>query len=98
MSKTATVQPGQTIFDLAIQEYGDLSGLVELASDNNKSLTADIVAGENLKVGQTKNKLITDFYKGRSIKPATGTTESEIEQLKPEGIGYWAIEHDFVVS
>lgn len=98
MSKTAIVQPGQTIFDIAIQEYGDLSGLADLAGDNNKSLTADIAAGENLKVGQTKNKPITDFYKGRNIKPATGTTESEIEQLKPEGIGYWAIEYDFEVS
>jgi hypothetical protein len=94
-----TVQAGQNMFDIALQVYGDLSGIIELAKDNGKGLTKDLTAGEVLKSrSKLKNKPVADFFEGRKSKPATGLNQSESEQLKPEGIGYWAIGLDFIVS
>ncbi len=95
----ATAEAGQNMFDMALQIYGDISGLVELSNDNSRSLTSDTSAGDKLKSStQLKNKLLVEYYKGQNIKPATGLTPAESEQLKPEGIDYWAIEYDFEVS
>lgn len=93
------VEPWQNIFDIAVQAYGDLSGLVNLTADNLKSLTGNIVPGETLKTRNVViNKLVVDFIKGKGIKIATGLAPEKDAELKPEGIEYWAIEYDFIVS
>ena len=94
-----TAEPSQNMFDLAVQVYGDLSGVFNLAKDNGKEMTGELTAGEVLKSRkEVANKLIVDFYKGRNIKPATGLSPEESNELKPEGIDFWAIEYDFIVS
>jgi hypothetical protein len=92
-------EPYQNMFDIAVQLYGDLSGVFQLAKDNSKDMTTELLPGEVLKSRkEVINKLIVDYYRGRNIKPATGLSPEENEQLKPEGIDYWAIEVDFIVS
>jgi len=94
-----TIKAGQSLFDMALQIYGDLSGLKELAGDNKLNLTQDISAGQILKSRPNlKNRYVVAFFKDRKYKPASGLTPAESEELKPEGIGYWAIEYDFEVS
>lgn len=93
------IKAGQSLFDMALEIYGDLSGLSELTGDNELSLTQDISPGDILKSRPNlKNKYVVAFFKSRKYKPATGLTPAESEQLKPEGIDYWAIEYDFEVS
>lgn len=92
-------EPYQNMFDLALQAYGDLAGVFQLAKDNELDMTADIKPGDVLKTRkEVINKLIFEYYRGRGIKPATGLTPEENELLKPEGIDFWGIEYDFIVS
>ncbi len=98
-SNEVTVEPGQNIFDLVIQVYGDMSGLKNMANDNNLNLTDDIGAGTILKTrSDVDNSLVVDYLNGKSIKPATALTDTETEELTPQGIGYWQIEYNFKVS
>ncbi len=93
------VEASQNIFDVAIQKYGSLEGLVLLAEDNSKDLTEELSTGEILKTRNTvKNKLVVDYLNGAGLKIATGLTPEQNEDLAPEGIDYWAIGVDFVVS
>ncbi len=95
----AVVKARQNLFDMSLQIYGDLSGLIELAEDNDLNLTQELTPGTKLKSRiEVKNKQVVSFFKARKNKPATGLSISETEKLKPEGIDYWAIEYDFVVS
>ncbi len=93
------VEAGQSLFDIAVQEYGSIEGLFHLTQDNNLSLTEELEPAKSISVRTEASKQnVVDFFKGRNLKPATGLTPTENEQLKPEGIEYWAIEYDFVVS
>ncbi|MBS2100716.1 LysM peptidoglycan-binding domain-containing protein [Carboxylicivirga linearis] len=95
----AVAEPYQNMFDLALQLYGSLQGVFQLAKDNDKDMTSEINPGEILKGRKDPiDKLVYEFYKGRGIKPATGLTSEESADIKPEGIEFWAIEFDFIVS
>ncbi|MCT4647559.1 MAG: hypothetical protein N4A74_21405 [Carboxylicivirga sp.] len=99
IGKKTVVKAGQNLFDMAIQEYGDLEGVLILAKDNGQSLTESLEPDVNLEVRtDTLNQAVVNFYQSRELKPATGLSTSENEELKPEGIDYWAIEYDFIVS
>ncbi len=87
---------GQSLLDIAVQECGGLDTLVDVAIDNNVSITDDLEAGVALSVNSISNADVQRYYKIRGIKPATTLTE-DIEE-SGEGIGYWAIEDNFVVS
>lgn len=92
-------EPYQNIFDLAVQAYGDIEGLVFMSSDNNKGLTAQVSPGDVLHTrNQAINKLVVNFFKGHNTKIATGLTPEEESELVPEGIDFWAIETEFLVS
>ncbi|MDR1848119.1 MAG: hypothetical protein LBR17_08425 [Bacteroidales bacterium] len=44
-----TVQDGQSLLDVALQAFGDISRALELAITNGMSLTDDIVSGQVLR-------------------------------------------------
>ncbi len=59
--------PGQTIFDVALQQYGDVAGLRYLLEDNN--INGELVVVPQTITGQTLvvrnaiiNKKVTDYY------------------------------------
>jgi hypothetical protein len=69
---TTTVIDGQSLVDIAIQTYGSVAGLVDLALRNGKSVTGLLKVGEVLQVGEVLNKDVVQYFKERNLKVATG--------------------------
>lgn len=93
--------PLQSLLDLAIQHTGSVENAFALALANNKSLTDDLEAGENIELtayGIQQNKDILNYYTAKKLQPATGFSSQQFSNDKPQGVDYWAIQMDFVVS
>jgi len=71
--KTYTVQYQQSLLDIALQELGDVSGIVELALLNNIGITEDLEAGQILQIDETKvlKPAVVKYYKDQKITLAT---------------------------
>jgi hypothetical protein len=98
-----TVKPvyplqNQTLMDMAIQQLGSIEAFFALANLNGMAFSDDLVAGEQLNYSITPfNKAVLKTYQDNGYKPATG------KQVAPEtavlqGIGYWMIGLNFIVS
>lgn len=64
----------QSIWDLAVQEYGSLDGIKQLMIDNPTkcNLESSIPAGTELLIREIPlNKAIYEFFSKKRIKPAT---------------------------
>ena len=87
----------QSVFDLAIQVSGSAESAFELAMLNGLNITDSLTVGSDLITPEIINRIVHNFYTVNQIKPAT---EYIINEPQPglEGIEYWAIEIDFVVS
>lgn len=63
---------GQTLADIAIQEYGCLEAVVRLSLDNDKSVSEVLHPGEKLQLHQhIYNKVLQKYCKVHDISPAT---------------------------
>jgi hypothetical protein len=96
-----TVSYGQTWIDIALQELGDVERLVELALVNGRSLTDNLQAGEVLDVPDydIAKRTLVQLFTNIANKPASGETLITQDTVSlGEGIEFWAIENDFVVS
>lgn len=89
---TVNVLPGQTLLDVAIQHLGDQSAVAALAQANGLDMTATITAGQVLTLPTVVSKRVVKVMTEGGYKPATNLVGNL------EGIGYWGIEYDFVVS
>ena len=87
----------QSVFDLAIQVSGSAESAFELAMLNGLSVTDSLTVGSDLIAPEIINRIVHNFYTVNQIKPATDYTINE-PTPELEGIDYWAIEIDFVVS
>ncbi|MCD7935975.1 MAG: hypothetical protein LUG98_03875 [Tannerellaceae bacterium] len=89
-----TIKNRQSLIDFAIQECGTFESTFTLAEHNDLSVTSDIPAGTEIEFLpewiDRKNTL-------RRIEPATALS-SQDRELPWGGIGYMAIEFDFIVS
>lgn len=95
----ATVEVGQSLLDIAVQQSGSLEGLLSIAIQNSISITDAIPAGSSVDVALVVSKPVADFFRVNGVKPATGITDINIAQtISDEGIEFWAIEEDFIVS
>lgn len=94
--KEVKVEYGQTLVDIAIQELGDASRAFELAVLNNVNVSDDITPGSLVKVPDVSidKTSIAKVFNNPALKPASGIAITEEE----EGIEFWTIEDDFVVS
>ncbi len=97
-------QENQSIFDIALQEYGSLEGLFNLLDDNEKiQVDAALSVYNDIEIKQAPvRREIKDFYLSRGVLPATSATTDVFGLLnempeKPQGISYMEIENDFVV-
>lgn len=72
---TTQARSQQSLIDIAVQEYGSVEGLVDLAMRNGKSINDLLTIGENLQFGQVTNADIVKFLADRKIKVATGAEE-----------------------
>lgn len=72
-----TAKDGQTLADVAVQEFGSLEAVMELARLNGMSVTEIPGAGRSLKLPDGSwNKTKASWCKAHSVSPATERDES----------------------
>ena len=78
---TKTVEEGQSLFDLTIQEYGDIQGIFLLLFDNPGSLIGDVPTPgqslafrDNVPEGILEDQSIMDFYRKNNIRVNNSNT------------------------
>jgi len=89
----ATIE-GQSLFDIAVQEFGSIEAAYALATINGLSVTDELTPGTLLQKTGIINKKIVSYYSDKNFKPATGVSSDSTVG----GIEYWAIETEFLVS
>jgi hypothetical protein len=89
----------QSLFDIAIQECGSIEAAFEIALVNGNNITDELINGEELTLPSVVNQKVVDLFSINEIKPATAITTTDVAQtIADEGIEFWAIEVDFVIS
>lgn len=97
--KTVAIQDGQTIYDLALQEYGCIEGVMLLMEDNSDlvpDLNADPVAGSLFQIREDDpiiDVVARDYYADNDIHPC-----SSYYPEPTTGIGSMIIESTFTVE
>ena len=66
------VQAGQTLLDIAVQEYGTIEAAFMLARTNDMGITDTLQAGQEL----------ADYCQRNSVCPATSETASNAVRLR----------------
>lgn len=84
---------GQTLFDIALQEYGTLEAANTIAAANNIALT-DSIEGIDLLLPDFDVDSAAATVK-RRIETYSISTDIDAQQI--EGIGFWAIQQNFRV-
>lgn len=68
--KRINVKPGQSVFDIAIQEYGSAQGVAILMEDNDIS-ALELQVGQELHIrDEVIDKNVVNYFKSRSLTPA----------------------------
>lgn len=94
-----TVRNGQSLLDIALQECGDASAAFELALRNGLALSDELTNGDELELPTVEDKRTVAQYRADSVFPATAITgEQYNETIEGEGVEFWGIEFDFIVS
>lgn len=89
----------QSFLDLAIQHTGSVENAFVLALQNGKSLTDDLMAGEQLSLENPKNNTdILSYYQSKKLQPATSVSHTGSSSLQLQGIGYWVLGYEFKIS
>lgn len=85
---TIKVLHNQTLLDIAIQQYGSATMAINLAIENNLSLTEVNEVGTPLIAPSKDNetRLIAEYFQNKGLKPATQLTE-EINVFVPSELG-----------
>ncbi|OSZ79264.1 hypothetical protein CAP35_13705 [Chitinophagaceae bacterium IBVUCB1] len=94
MLKEVTVRHGQSMIDIALQYYGSINGVWDVAKLNDLSITEQLKAGQTLKVTVTENE--TTKYLGSYNDKITYVIACGTEDVFG-GIGYMEIGNDFIV-
>lgn len=70
----------QSLFDIAIQVYGSVAYVFELAVANGLSITGELAAGQEIEVPEieVESKSVRDYYIANQIKPATAIRPEDI--------------------
>jgi hypothetical protein len=81
------VQEGQSLYDIALQHYGNAEAVIDLVRDNGlQGVTQQLQAGRVLQVNTASdkyNKAIVNYYKANNVLPATqqGVSFEEVLSL-----------------
>jgi hypothetical protein len=87
------VLDGQDLLDIAIQQYGTVEAVFEIAAANGLSITNTPETTATFRIPDAvTNAKVVKYYADNRIVPATGNSIIE------GGIGWWAIEYEFTVS
>ena len=92
----------QSIFDIAIQEFGGIEAVLDMAELNDLSITDDLITGDELNLFgiNITDKVLQEYYSVNKLLPATSITTEELCVItgNGDGIEYWCIEYDFIIS
>ncbi len=78
-----TVAQRQSLADLAIQVYGDIRGVTDIALANGLSVTADLEPGAELECPDVVyDSYLQDYARKNKIKPAAGLSELDEVQAR----------------
>ena len=71
--KTITVQRGQTIFDVSLEQYGHPEGIEWILTDNPDIQLHTVAQGDilNIRKGEYKDKSIVQYYNKKQHTPTT---------------------------
>lgn len=98
---TAVITSDQSLLDVAIQHSGSFEAVFDIAMQNGISLTDDTTPGQTIQLAdEPDNADVTDYYAVNDLHPASAITQDQIFDIlgQGEGIEFWGIEFDFVVS
>lgn len=99
---TAIVLHNQSLLDIAIQHTGSVANVFLIAQANGLAVSDEITPGTDLIIPDTVvlDTDIKTYYTSRAIQPATALTTIIDDNTEPslEGIGYWIIGDDNIVS
>ena len=85
---------GQTLFDIALEKYGTLEAANTIAAANNIALT-DNIEGIDLVLPQFDADSAAATVKRRIESYSIST---DIDAQNVEGISFWALSQNFIVS
>lgn len=94
---TRQAEDEQSIWDMAVQEYGDIQGVLHVMADNDLTPNSELVSGQNMhlrRVPETANHKIMDEFRRKGVRVVCGRGIVQ----KRGGIGYMQIGYDFIVS
>lgn len=84
--------------DIAIQECGELEAVLAFSFMNDIPVTADLTGGQVLEYDVKEiNKKVVQTLTAYGIKPACGLSAQDFINAPYKGIGFMAIERDFIV-
>lgn len=79
-----TIQQGQTLLDIALQEYGSVDGVIMLMRDNGLELDAELTPGTSLVVRNTPiNLAVKNYYAAKGMKLASAVVDINSEPVDP---------------
>lgn len=82
-----TVQEGQSLYDIALQHYGNAEAVIDLVRDNGlQGVTQQLQGGQLLAINTDSmryNKAVVNYYRANNCLPATqqGVTFEEVLPL-----------------
>ncbi|MDR2131026.1 MAG: hypothetical protein LBP56_07690 [Odoribacteraceae bacterium] len=88
----------QSVLDIALQAGGGLEAALELAWENDVSISGELAAGAELETTGVVDAAVAGRYAARGIRPATALSPGEPGAAPAGGIGYMAIGIDFIIS
>lgn len=90
----------QSWLDISNVLYGNPSFAYDLAEANHSTITAEVLAGQMIKYNKNipANKLVLLSLSSNKSIPATAISGGYSAENTMQGIDYWAIQMDFVVS
>ena len=80
------IRPQQNLADIAVQQYGTIEAVVQLAFENDMSITDELEAGaelEEVTYSGKKNDIVS-FYGKNAIFPATSLTDADFDIIDNE--------------
>jgi len=92
------VRDNQNLYDIAIQYCGSSEAAYDIAYLNGISVTDSLTVGQELELPPVVSKSIVDYYANKSLTPATSLTETQQNEALAEGIDFWAVETEFIIS
>lgn len=79
--KQLTVQEGQTLINIAVQELGDADGLATICILNDLEFDADLPAGMVLQIPEVIGNDVVDYFSDQRIEVNSHLTAEELNLL-----------------